>query len=178
MRALRSTHVSRARPRESCSSPTGGQTQSPAGINLTASTDAGTGVSRDPPRGPRASATPVNATLGIDVDCAPTLAASGSDEFALAKMTALAGNAAVHRASRATCATEHLQTWRRGSVVLPQSREAAESGSAGGCAVLRSRPPARLASELEAGANVHHRRASRVDRADDLLDASTSIPCR
>ena len=28
----------------------------------------------------------------------------------------------------------------------------------------------RLCSELEAGADVHHRRAPRVDRADDLLD--------
>ena len=28
----------------------------------------------------------------------------------------------------------------------------------------------RLGSELEAGADVHHRRAPRVDRADDLLD--------
>ena len=58
--------------------------------------------------------------------------------------------------------------------LLPQSREAAESGRgrAGGCAVQRSRPPLRLGqvSELEAGADVHHRRASRMDRADDLLD--------
>jgi hypothetical protein len=35
--------------------------------------------------------------------------------------------------------------------------------------VLRSRPAGQV-SEFEAGANVHHRRASRVDRADDLLD--------
>jgi hypothetical protein len=57
--------------------------------------------------------------------------------------------------------------------VLPQSREAAESGHAGGCAVLRSRPRVRLVSEFEAGADVHHRCASRVDRADDLLDVDS-----
>jgi len=46
-----------------------------------------------------------------------------------------------------------------GERLLPQSREAAESGRgrAGGCAVQRSRPPVRLGqvSELEAGADVH-----------------------
>jgi hypothetical protein len=57
--------------------------------------------------------------------------------------------------------------------VLPQSREAARSGPAGGCAVQRSRPLVRLVSEFEAGADVHHRRASRVDRADDLLDVDS-----
>ncbi len=46
------------------------------------------------------------------------------------------------------------------------------SGSAGGCAVQRFRPmpPWRQVSELETRADVHHRSASRVDRADDLLD--------
>jgi hypothetical protein len=36
----------------------------------------------------------------------------------------------------------------------------------------RSRPPVRLGlvSALEAGADVHHRRTPRMDRADDLLD--------
>jgi len=45
-------------------------------------------------------------------------------------------------------------------------------GPAGGCGVQRSRPPVRLGqvSELEPSAAVHHRRAPRMDRADDLLD--------
>jgi hypothetical protein len=38
--------------------------------------------------------------------------------------------------------------------------------------VRRYRPPVRLGQvlELEAGADVHHRRAPRMDRVDDLLD--------
>jgi hypothetical protein len=46
------------------------------------------------------------------------------------------------------------------------------AGPAGGCAVQRSRPSVRLGqlSELETGADVHHRCAPRMDRADDLLD--------
>jgi hypothetical protein len=55
--------------------------------------------------------------------------------------------------------------------VLPQSSRSGR-GRAGGCAVQRSRPPVRLGqvSEFEARADVHHWRAPRVDRADDLLD--------
>ena len=52
-----------------------------------------------------------------------------------------------------------------GQGLLPQSREAGESGRGpgGGCAVQRSRSPVRpgLVSELEASADMHHRRAPR-----------------
>ena len=59
-------------------------------------------------------------------------------------------------------------------VVLPKTDRAAvfERVPVSGGAVRRSRFAARLGpgSELEASADVHHRSAPRVERADDLLD--------
>jgi hypothetical protein len=59
-------------------------------------------------------------------------------------------------------------------VALPEIDRAAvfEQAPVSGSARRRSRSAVRLGlgSELEASADVHHRRASCVDRADDLLD--------
>ena len=79
----------------------------------------------------------------------------------------------IHQSQRRCCFWSSTdRRWRGGACCRNLEKRLSQGGAGGRLCRQRSRPPVRLGqvSELEAGADVHHRRAPRMDRADDLLD--------